>query len=47
MVWDVENGDAFWASFCVAPGIQNGAKMGVKMIQNGFQRLQNDEQEGV
>ena len=26
----VENGNAFWVSFFVAPGIQNGARMGVK-----------------
>ena len=43
----VENGDAFWASFFVAPGIKNEAKMDVKMDQHGFQRFEHDEQEGV
>ena len=33
--WLVENGDAFWVSLFVAPGIENGAKMDVKMHQNG------------
>ena len=26
-----ENGDAFWVSFFVAPGIQYGTKMAIKM----------------